>query len=155
MAGQAPHPHTSPDSDAIHTSGPLRFLHPTTRLHPVSINSEQQQQSQPTTGKPDDNENNNGAPTRQDQDGQQHQVFHVWRSRDNRKGRRRAVIVPHPQSSTASPVGQGSQQLRKTIRLVTRFPVWDVNYLVAVAFVIGMFAPFSQSCCALLVAVAC
>ncbi|KAK4104266.1 hypothetical protein N658DRAFT_493769 [Parathielavia hyrcaniae] len=98
------------------------------------------------------------------------QVYHVWKSRDNRKGRHRAVIMtPTRPSSHASGTARGEQgdeddhlgghgasgrggdegdqhilyprQVKKTLlglaKLVTRFPVWDVSYLVAVAFVLG------------------
>lgn len=118
--------HNHLHSEAIHSSGPLNFLHPTTRYHPATVTPREQQQQQ-------------HEPKTFTEKKHTSQVYHVWRSRDNRKGRHRAVITgqgPKPRDAT-----DGKSRLRKTAlglaRLVTRFPVWDVSYLVAVAFVLG------------------
>ena len=51
-----------------------------------------------------------------------------------------------PESQRLGLVGEEASQVKSTAlgltRLVTRFPVWDVSYLVAVTFVIGLLAFF-------------
>jgi hypothetical protein len=152
--------HNYPISDAIHARGPLSFLHPTTRYHPVIGPGKQQEQqhAEPTSqapskppppgeGRPESATPETSTP----KDHDTRQVYHVWRSRDNRKGRRRAVITGQkgPQARRLGLIGEEKTQLKKTAlgltRLVTRFPVWDVSYLVAVSFVLGLFTPFLLS----------
>ncbi len=146
--------HTS--NHAPHSSGPLAFLHPTTRYHPVTLTREQQQQQfqqpesisharpLPTDSHPPE------APT-PEKPKDTRKVYHVWRSRDNRKGRHRAVITGRrgPQSQRLGLVGEEVTQLKRTAlgltRLVTRFPVWDISYLVAVSFVLGLLTLFTVS----------
>ncbi len=99
---------------------PFPFLHATTRYHPVTPHPQQTQQD-----------------TRR--------VYHLWRSRDNRKGRHRAVVTGRRGLVGARErvglVGEGASRRREIVlglrRLVTCFPVWDVSYLVAVSFVLG------------------
>jgi hypothetical protein len=72
------------------------------------------------------------------------QIYHVWKSRDNRKGRHRHVITGP--GAKEYDTGRKSK-VRKTAvgvsRMFTRFPVWDISYLVAVSFTIGKLpAPF-------------
>lgn len=156
--------HTHPMSDATHARGPLSFLHPTTRYHPVIGPQKQQQHKHPEAtsqassepplsreGRPESATPETATPeTTTPEDHGARQVYHVWRSRDNRKGRRRAVITgpKGPQSRRVGLVDEEKTQLKKTVRgvsrLFTRFPVWDVTYLVAVSFVLGLFtfSPF-------------
>jgi hypothetical protein len=121
------------NTDALPSFRPLAFLHPTTRYHPVTVIPEQQH---PPEAPPSEQATAPKKDTRQ--------VYHIWRSRDNRKGRHRAVITGHrdPESPRLGLIGEEASRLRKTAlglsRLVTQFPVWDVSYLVAVSFVIGL-----------------
>ncbi|KAK4190657.1 hypothetical protein QBC35DRAFT_489370 [Podospora australis] len=76
-------------------------------------------------------------------------VYHVWRSRDNRKGRH-AVVIFFQKEKDEEGGGkrkkwQGGMESTNSLRQVargvakmaTRFPVWDVSWLVAMAFVWG------------------
>jgi hypothetical protein len=148
------------NSDAIHSTGPFAFLHPTTRYHPLTVTRNRQHHhhgllnhnrlstspiTRPIT--PDSIANI----TRDAQEKETPQIYHVWRSRDNRKGRHRAVVTK-PAATSLLRTGEGDdddnnellrrQRAKKRLigltRLVTRFPVWDVSYLVAVAFVLGL-----------------
>ena len=132
----------------MNSSGPLGFLHPTTRYHPVTVAREQPEpisQARPLETPTSE------KPTSPEETKDSRKVYHVWRSRDNRKGRRRAVVTGHrgPQSQRLGLIGEEASRLKSTAlgltRLVTRFPVWDLSYLVAVAFVLGLLAPFLLS----------
>ncbi|KAK4033636.1 hypothetical protein C8A01DRAFT_19446 [Parachaetomium inaequale] len=128
--------HDHPSSEAIHSSGPLAFLHPTARYHPLTATG--QDQPQPPNGS--FTINTPAKPTAtEDGSRENQQIYHVWRSRDNRKGRHRALVTG--QGAKGRDEGRKSRLVKKTgyglTRLVTRFPVWDISYLVAVAFVLG------------------
>ncbi|KAK4121104.1 hypothetical protein N657DRAFT_665806 [Parathielavia appendiculata] len=143
---EARHPNES------HSTGPFTFLHPTTRyLRPVTL-SRAQQHHDPGSPSPAAAGWTTGASAKDTR-----QVYHVWRSRDNRKGRQRAVIImTQPKISSQGKIGKGGgggdddagedilrpQRVRSTLlgltRLATRFPVWDVSCLVAVAFLLGL-----------------
>jgi len=143
-AGPARHPrHHLPDT--LHPTGPIPFLHPTKRYHPVLDTLKQPRLATrahelplphpfiPTGHRP-------GVPTPPLHD----QIYHVWKSRDNRKGRHRHVITGP--GAKEYDTGRKSK-VRKTAvgvsRMFTRFPVWDISYLVAVSFTIGKLpAPF-------------
>ncbi|KAK0719527.1 hypothetical protein B0H67DRAFT_466746, partial [Lasiosphaeris hirsuta] len=104
-------------------SGAFAFLNPTKRYHPVFASP-----------LPIDR----GTKTAH-HDG----IYHVWRSRDNRKGRHAAVVTPAalervgkgllPQGTTNSFSYTG----RGLVKMVTRYPVWDVSYDVATTFTLG------------------
>jgi len=102
-----------------HISGPISFLNPTwawytphSRDHPIQVSDKPKH------------------------------VQHVWRSRDNRKGRHALrvdydiapedseCLPPHPTSSWHVAV-------RGIIRMGTYAPYWDVSYLVAIIFTLG------------------
>ncbi|GAB1313906.1 Integral membrane protein [Madurella fahalii] len=118
--------------NAIHASGPFLFLNPTTRYHPVSKPPWEQKQEPQDPGH---------IVNQADREGQE-QIYHVWRSRDNRKGRRRVAYLRKQdggpvKSRTDHYRSQGRKLALGVGKMVTRFPVWDVTYLVAVAFVLG------------------
>ncbi|KAK7932137.1 hypothetical protein PG985_002849 [Apiospora marii] len=79
-------------------------------------------------------------------------VFHVWQTRNNRKGRHAvAVRVPsHPAATGLElPIATNApkQVMRGIGRMVTRYPVWDVSYDVAIMFTIGKsFSVFYGYC---------
>lgn len=123
--------HSPPNT--IHASGPFLFLNPTTRYHPVSKLPKDPSQQPPKLYH------------RVSQDGRrgQGQVYHVWRSRDNRKGRRRvAYLRTQPADQDKSRTDHYRSRGRKLAlgvgKMAMRFPVWDVTYLVAIAFVLGL-----------------
>jgi hypothetical protein len=69
-------------------------------------------------------------------------IEHLWRSRDNRKGRHalRVDTKASPQETgiTAPQLTQSTHATAKGIlRMVTCVPYWDVSYLVAITFTIG------------------
>ena len=124
-------------------SGAFPFLNPTTRYHPIRFRS-----SGP----------GNVPPPAASEGG----IYHVWRSRDNRKGRHAAVVARSPGQPRQEQRGDQDQQIPETekastarwlsprttdtvvetcrgvAKMFTRFPFWDVSYDVAVVFTLGM-----------------
>ncbi|ROV96767.1 hypothetical protein VMCG_07932 [Cytospora schulzeri] len=151
---------------ADHISGPIAFLNPTTRLLPI-----QKAKSQPARGPvpagPHDegatsaSASNETAPAtpeggsssprlaeKQQQQQQHHPgIYHIWRSRDNRKGRHALALTPSTAADTADATNvstaghQPTNTLKATLagvaRMFLRYPVWDVSYDVAAIFTIG------------------
>ncbi|KAB5554969.1 hypothetical protein GE09DRAFT_1239415 [Coniochaeta sp. 2T2.1] len=119
--------------------GPLPFLNPT-RLHiPLPLTAD----FKPAAPSPDITTTAQKPPAAKSDDGTlgkttTRSVYHVWRSRDNRKGRH-AIAVTEEYA--------GKSALRATTSLVevlsglgkmfVKFPVWDVSYDVAVIYTIG------------------
>lgn len=108
-----------------HVSGPFSFLNPTwawyapTTDHRVGETSE----SRPSPSPPA-------------------HVQHLWRSRDNRKGRHALRVdyrVPPGESEYVSPPPTSTWQVaaRGILCMATHAPYWDVSYLVAVTFTVG------------------
>ncbi|KAK3360298.1 hypothetical protein B0T25DRAFT_515627 [Lasiosphaeria hispida] len=106
-----------------HSTGALAFLNPTKRYHPFLASP---------------------SPPGQETETAHHEgIYHVWRSRDNRKGRHAAVITP----AALEKAGRGllprgatnsfSHTWRGMVRMGTRYPVWDVSYDVATIFTLG------------------
>lgn len=96
--------------NAALTSGALPFLNPTTRYHAISSKEKES---------PDE-------------------YYHVWRSRDNRKGRHAAVVTRSAVEKKAHrPTNAVAEILRGIAKLFTRYPVWDVSYDVAAVFTLG------------------
>lgn len=60
----------------------------------------------------------------------------LWRSRDNRKGRHPLRVQ---QGSATAPrrSSHPKEVLRGVVRTLTRFPVWDISWLVAFIFTCG------------------
>ncbi|KAK1829086.1 integral membrane protein [Podospora conica] len=129
---------TNKPPNPIHTLSPFPFLNPTTRYHPITPTpSTTDEKREPI---PDEHHH---PPTHPVQD---HGIYHVWRSRDNRKGRHAALVrrrksgeqekgrvaatFPRTTNSFAATV-------KGVVKMVTRFPVWDVSYDVAVVFTLG------------------
>lgn len=105
---------------AEHVAGPVAFLNPTTRLHTLPQSSSSS------------SDKTNEA---------HHDVYHLWRSRDNRKGRHQALL-PSPttttSTTTAPPATNTLNGLFKGLaRMVIRYPIWDVSYDVATIFTLG------------------
>jgi len=130
---------------AAHSSSPLpfKFINPTTLYHPITLESEsaiphpEEDQPQNTPPPP--------PPTKK--------VYHVWRSRDNRKGRHAAVVVREGVAGKGEGEGDGkgetesiltptatntiSETCKGIAKMVVRWPVWDVSFDVAVVFTFG------------------
>lgn len=122
--------HDSSHSDAQikHPSAPIPFLNPTrAKLEPATLRSTVDERI--TSHLPDLDQ----AP-----------IEHLWRSRDNRKGRHAIRLLarapPKPiepsfilprRTSSLPAIGKG------LLRMVTYFPYWDVSYLVGIIFTLG------------------
>ncbi|KAK7737914.1 hypothetical protein SLS53_006292 [Cytospora paraplurivora] len=144
-------------------SGPISFLNPTTRLlrvpttkpHPgpaaaaakhTAAGNHPQEGIVGDDGAGDEKTSPQARRGGQQQQQSPHQpgVYHIWRSRDNRKGRHALHLTPSAaQASRASeqPITPASGTPRAilagTARMLLRYPVWDVSYDVALTFSIG------------------
>ncbi|KAK3325251.1 hypothetical protein B0H66DRAFT_116017 [Apodospora peruviana] len=115
--------------EAAHTSGPLWFLNPTTRYHRIQQPAAASQQ-----------------PQKEAVVESVYEYYHVWRSRENRKGRHAAIVTSSPQQKKgegekADRHPRATNTLPETwlgiVKMATRFPVWDVSYDVATVFTLG------------------
>lgn len=117
------HDHPSLELRRNHVSGPMSFLNPTrARYAPAPGNASA---DQPTTPRP--------TPEF---------VEHLWRSRDNRKGRHvLQVDYEAARQDTANAPPQPTSTIREAgkgiIRMATYVPYWDLSYLVAMTFTVG------------------
>ncbi|KAJ5195109.1 uncharacterized protein N7498_008547 [Penicillium cinerascens] len=103
-----------------HVSGPFSFLNPTWARYAPTLEHADQGLEPTPAAKPE-------------------HVEHLWRSRDNRKGRH-ALKVDYrvPQPGTTPPPTSGLKATAKGIlRMATCVPYWDVSYLVATSFTLG------------------
>lgn len=107
--------------------GPIRNLNPTKRLIPVKKTGE----IPPGTPIPSSVSTLPKHPW----------AVHIWRSRDNRKGRHAVAIDPdfyhHEMTTTPEPTNTWRHTLLGIRKMLVRYPIWDVSYDVAVAFTIG------------------
>lgn len=128
--------------NAHSVAGPVSFLNPTKAY--VEAGGGGGNQSDPPSAKSADAKPEGGGTTKADA---APGVYHLWRSRDNRKGRH-AVIVPpqrgaHDDDGDAGAVSHPSTSnsargiMRGLWKMLTRYPVWDVSYDVAVIFTLG------------------
>lgn len=112
------HHHPSLQLRQSHVSGPVSFLNPTgARYAPTTGTADQALKPQPTP----------------------EHIEHVWRSRDNRKGRH-ALKVDYRglQAGATPPPTTGLGAVARGIwRMATCVPYWDVSYLVATTFTLG------------------
>ncbi|KAK4219166.1 hypothetical protein QBC37DRAFT_368168 [Rhypophila decipiens] len=158
---------------ALHSSGPLRFLNPTTRYHLISkvpgkaggarVVSRPKQLQPETVGavqeastkteggvyeEPGPVPPEKSKPSPPPPPTPNKVVYHVWRSRDNRKGRHAAVVVAAARKEEEKEVGKvmtvlpsATNTLAETckgiVKMAVRWPVWDVSFDVAVVFTIG------------------
>lgn len=130
---------------ADHISGPIAFLNPTTRLLPL-----QEAKPSPPRGGPTrpqgagDSGGEEKAPAPAPA-GKQHRpgAYHIWRSRDNRKGRHALALTPSAAAASATadgghrPTNTPRGALAGVARMLLRCPVWDVSYDVAAVFTAG------------------
>lgn len=108
-----------------HVSGPLSFLNPTSAHYKPAPGNvpDQPVEQRPVLPKSE-------------------HIEHLWRSRDNRKGRHALRVdyrvSPQETGSTPPPPTSTFTAAAKGIFLmVTYAPYWDVSYLVAVTFTLG------------------
>lgn len=66
---------------------------------------------------------------------------HVWRSRDNRKGRHAVIVDADYDQDVKTTNPMPTNTLRHSLlglrKMLVRYPIWDVSYDVAVVFTIG------------------
>ncbi|KAJ5443904.1 uncharacterized protein N7458_007776 [Penicillium daleae] len=127
-----------------HVSGPFSFLNPTWARYaptttirgqtkPVSL-AQQQEEEHEHELTPDATPPSSSVKARS--------IEHLWRSRDNRKGRHPLKVdYRAPTSETGylapPPTATFSAVARGILRMATSAPVWDVSWLVAVTFTLG------------------
>ncbi|KAJ5723036.1 hypothetical protein N7488_001071 [Penicillium malachiteum] len=130
------HDHPSLTLHHSHISGPLTFLNPTrARYAAATAATPVQEADGGADTKPELKTPASPSPV----------VEHLWRSRDNRKGRHALRVDYHAAqdvrhaapASTPAPTSSLSAVLRGILRMATYAPYWDVSYLVAVTFTVG------------------
>lgn len=73
-----------------------------------------------------------------------HGAYHIWRSRDNRKGRHAVAVRPeHVGKSGLRPTSSLIETLKGIGKMFLRYPIWDVSYDVAMIYTIGMHETFT------------
>ena len=135
--------HQSLELQKDHTSGPFSFLNPTRAYYRHSALKDQKHTS--LDSGPEELRNRRTSETEKGINNHDEQsasdVEFKWRSRDNRKGRHALVIQPTADQFAPYLTPKFSSTLRETIRgikrMVTRYPYWDVSYLVAIVFTLG------------------
>ena len=119
------------------TAGPISFLNPTTRYLDVTRRG---------TGGADESTEGQvdvpGAEHASSKVASQHGAWCVWRSRDNRKGRHAVQVSPEYCDKAGTDVPKATNTLRESLRgilrMILRYPIWDVSYDVATIFTLGM-----------------
>lgn len=130
-------------SQAHHIAGPLSFFNPTEAYvgpgdspHPNAAKSADGDAKPANGGTAVDNKTDSN-------------VYHLWRSRDNRKGRHAVIVFSDDTSDKHDAVSHpnASASLKEVIRgiwkMFVRYPVWDVSYDVAILFTLGRFSVLS------------
>ncbi|KAK9769534.1 putative Integral membrane protein [Seiridium cardinale] len=127
-------------SHAHHIAGPVPFLNPTKAY--VDAGNRQPQPAAESANGDAKAESSGTAPGVKPVAAPG--VYHLWRSRDNRKGRHAVVVPPGEGREDGHGVvshPSGSDTLRGLLRglqkMVVRYPIWDVSYDVATIFTLG------------------
>lgn len=111
------------------TRGPLPFLNPTRRhlpLPPSDAKASPAVEEQQVAAEEE--------PTAQP-------AYHIWRSRDNRKGRHAiAVTEENAARSAIRPSDSLVESLKGLGKMLVRYPIWDVSYDVAMIYTLGTHA---------------
>ncbi|ETS82192.1 hypothetical protein PFICI_07194 [Pestalotiopsis fici W106-1] len=136
-------------SHAHSVAGPVSFLNPTKAyIKPADARDGQDQVDPSAKSEGADAKPGNGGPIKPTDAAPAAAatgVYHLWRSRDNRKGRH-AIIVPPRRGHTANgPTAVSHPDVSNSARGVMRglwkmvacYPVWDVSYDVATIFTLG------------------
>ena len=134
---------------ARHVAGPLSFLNPTKRYLPVSAVPRRSGGAAPAEGGPSSEPSES---TSSSLGKARHGIYHVWRSRDNRKGRHSAVVSPAAaEKAAAGSLPKPTNTLEATwsgiMRMFIQYPIWDVSYDVATVFTLGMSETRGPSLC--------
>jgi hypothetical protein len=129
-----PQDHYSPTHyQADRISGAFKTLHPTRRY--ISLAGERAGPS-PAGASPG---HQSSAPNKSAE--WQGHVYHMWSSRDNRKGRHAVVVSPELAANGGvgmpRPTSTSQEILRGLLKMVIRYPIWDVSYDVATIFTLG------------------
>ncbi|KFY34090.1 hypothetical protein V495_08214 [Pseudogymnoascus sp. VKM F-4514 (FW-929)] len=116
---------------------PVSFLNPTAQRRPIA-----QPQPGANAPSPDDGRQDARPPrTKTQADGSQRvqDVHHLWRSRDNRKGRHAIAVSPSAEGQFLAPPSTNTLRpiLHTLWRMLTYYPIWDVSYQVAQWFTWG------------------
>lgn len=124
--GREPHEgHPGLQLHRSHVSGPFAFLNPTWARYATAPGAAAGQ-----------------SPEEQAPAAEPEHIEHIWRSRDNRKGRH-ALRVDYrvsPQETGYTPPAPTTTfkaVARGVLRMFTYAPYWDVSYLVATSFTLG------------------
>jgi hypothetical protein len=130
---------------AAHESKPLTLLNPTTRYFPVEKADRQPSSSSRTDraqSEGPDAKPGAGAGERDDTG----QVYTVWRSRDNRKGRHAVAVSPEYLAGENCSAPVATNTFWETVKVIREmfvsYPVWDVSYDVAIIFTLGEWGRF-------------
>ena len=126
-----------------HTHGPFSFLNPTqTRFRHKAISygtavSLETPSGTENSPQPDEEKVSQAYPEPLISN-----IEYRWRSRDNRKGRHALVVAPSTESPNierdAPPCTHTIREAwNGIIRMATRYPIWDISYLVATIFTLG------------------
>jgi hypothetical protein len=132
--------------EARHATGPIAALNPTTRY--MSIDHKTPETAADLTNEPLQQQQEDSQGSQQSAQPlhrhkrDHHGATYVWRSRDNRKGRHAVVVRPSYQHGEEGAGPKRTDTFEATLRglgkMVTRYPIWDVSYDVAVVFTLGM-----------------
>jgi len=133
MTDRGPKDHLTPRHYAaqdIH--GPLKFFNPTKRHIPLP---RRDAKSAATVGEKTVPDGHGGAAT---EAVTADEPYHIWRSRDNRKGRHAVAVKPeHVGKSGVRPTSTLVETMKGLGKMFVRYPVWDVSYDVAMIYTIG------------------
>ncbi|KAK3685459.1 hypothetical protein B0T22DRAFT_465724 [Podospora appendiculata] len=144
--------HSVRSAASVHTTGSLAFLNPTTRyllapslaLEDGGAKTAAASGSEGIVGTPAAADIAAAAAAKQREQQRQRRaaIYHVWRSRDNRKGRHSALVTPEvlakiETASVPRATDTFAETWRGVVKMFTRFPVWDISYDVAVVFTLG------------------
>ncbi|KAK3988629.1 hypothetical protein QBC44DRAFT_370876 [Cladorrhinum sp. PSN332] len=121
--------------NAAHSSGPLSFFNTTTHYHSLPLPAAKPSSSATALGEERSQPKNDGEKKNE-------RMYHVWRSRDNRKGRHAAVVVVGEShgddgKQRRRPTNSVKEVMRGVGKMFVRWPVWDVSWEVAFIFTVG------------------
>ncbi|KAK4168935.1 hypothetical protein QBC43DRAFT_83080 [Cladorrhinum sp. PSN259] len=149
---------------AARSSGPVSWFNTTTHYHPLSKSptaSKSSSQSTAITAAAEEEEESKRKDDSDDGGGQGRRIYHVWRSRDNRKGRHAVVLVDQNKQTANTknygrPTNTSSAKavLKGIGKMFVRWPFWDVSWEVALVFTVGSIIWCVNGCFAFLPLVA-
>lgn len=126
-----------------HTHGPFSFLNPTqTRFRHKAISNGTAVSSETPSSSENSHRSEDEKVLQAYPKPSISNIEYRWRSRDNRKGRHALVVAPSTESPNieydAPPCTHTIYEAwNGIIRMATRYPIWDISYLVATIFTLG------------------